>query len=160
MSQEQRRRTSGGLPRFGKRPPQYNFILNPYVDARFTSCPKCNRKMGQRKVPLMIHVEPFFPLVLNKTCRYCSSCDLLIAHQDEIQDLLAKLFPDRPAKFSKKDFLPLGTLDRADWKQSQKTPIPVGDLQEYLHDFKKVLEIQSTGGWVREEKTEPRAKRE
>jgi hypothetical protein len=154
MSQKNKQRRSGGLPRFGKRAPRYNFILNPYVDARFTSCPKCNRKMGQRKVPLVIHVEPLNPIVLNKTCRYCTPCDLLIAHQDEIQALLAQLFPNRPM-ITPKDYLPLGTLDRADWKKSLKEPISIADLPEYMHDFKNVLEIKYTGGWVRRETPEP-----
>jgi hypothetical protein len=134
---------------FGKQPPQYKFILNPYVDARFTSCPKCNRKMGQRKLPLVIHVRPDHVIALNKTCRYCSHCDLLIAHQDELAAMLAAMFP-RPgmALLPEEDYLVLGTLDRKQWKQGQEKPPPLADLQEYLHDFKKVMTVTVTGGWV------------
>ena len=35
------------------------------------------------KLPLVIHVKDWGPISLNKTCRYCSRCDLLIAHKDE-----------------------------------------------------------------------------
>ncbi len=63
--------------RLGKRPPRYKFFLNPYRDARFTSCPKCRGKTGLRKMPLVIHVAPLNPLTLNKTVRYCPYCDLI-----------------------------------------------------------------------------------
>ena len=50
--------------------------------------------MHQRKVPLFIHVDPMNPVVLGYTCRYCPDCDLLVAHQDEIEELLANLFAE------------------------------------------------------------------
>ena len=33
----------------------------------------------------MIHIDPDHLIALNKTCRYCTRCDLLIAHRDEIE---------------------------------------------------------------------------
>jgi len=42
----------------GKLPPSYRFFLNPYSDVRFTNCPQCTSKMHQRKLPLVIHVDP------------------------------------------------------------------------------------------------------
>jgi hypothetical protein len=140
---------SADLPRIGKQPPRYRFILNPYVDARFTTCPECNRKMGQRKLPLVIHVESAFPVALNKTCRYCAHCDLLIAHQDELEPLLAALFGKRNPQAIGNDYLVLGTLDRDVWRRGQKTPLMVADMMDYLHDFKEYLTIKATGGWVR-----------
>ena len=48
----------------------------------------------------MIHVDQGATLALNKTCKLCPSCDLLIAHQDEIEAHLAAYFgqhaPDVP----------------------------------------------------------------
>ena len=54
-----------GLPRLGKLPPRYYFFLNPYSDARFTSCPKCGNKTRVRKVPLVVHIDPGQIMVLN-----------------------------------------------------------------------------------------------
>ena len=71
----------------GKLPRQYTFIPNPYAEYRFTRCPGCEQKMRQRKLPLFIHVDPMNPWALNYTCRYCPDCDLLIAHQDQIEEL-------------------------------------------------------------------------
>ena len=140
------------MTRIGKQPPRYKFILNPYIDARFTHCPKCNRKNGQRKLPLVIHTEPANPVALNKTCRYCSHCDLLIAHRDEIEALLTALSGGKKTTWKEDDFLIIGTLDRADWKRGLKTPLSIPEMVEKLHDFKKVLTIEVTGGWMRADK--------
>lgn len=37
---------------------------------------------------MFIHIAPNQPLLLNKTCRYCSYCDLLIAHRDELDHFI------------------------------------------------------------------------
>jgi len=55
-------------------------------------------------------------IALNYTCRYCKSCDLLIAHKHEIEHLLTNLF-------------------------SQIEPETVGN--EYLIILKKSVEITS-----------------
>jgi hypothetical protein len=79
-------------PQFGKLPPQYSFVLNPYPDMRVSNCPFCEHETDQRKIPLLIHVEPMHLIALNYTCRYCKACDLLIAHKHEIEHLLTSLF--------------------------------------------------------------------
>jgi len=43
---------------FGYLPPKYNFLLNPYPEIRFSKCPDCQSKTGQRKLPILIHVDP------------------------------------------------------------------------------------------------------
>ena len=57
------------IRQFGKLAPQYSFFLNPYEDERFTRCPQCGAKTRQRKLPLVIHVDPMHPVSLNYTCR-------------------------------------------------------------------------------------------
>ena len=87
-----RARASQSGPRLGKQPPRHCFFLNPYTDVRFTTCPQCRGKTSQRKLPLVIHIDPMQLVALNKTCRYCPRCDLLIAHQDELEAWLAAFF--------------------------------------------------------------------
>ena len=77
------KRTVGNLP------PRYSFILNPYRDIRLSKCPKCDRPTHLRKFALLIHVDDWGPLVLGKTCRYCTPCELIVAHQDELEAQLA-----------------------------------------------------------------------
>ena len=48
-------------------------------------CPQCLAKTRQRKLPLVIHIEPLQLVALNKTCQYCPRCDLLITHQDQLE---------------------------------------------------------------------------
>ena len=134
--------------RLGELPPLYRFILNPYTDARFTRCPSCEQKMRQRKVPLFIHVDPFHPIVLGYTCRYCPDCDLLIAHQDQIEVLLANLFAELDPSASGEDYLVIGTVERKAWREGMKQPKGIDDMLAHLHDFKEVLTVEyRPAGW-------------
>lgn len=139
-----RRRTS----RLGKQSPRYSFILNPYQDVRCTSCPKCGAKTRLRKFPLVIHVDPMSLLALNKTCRFCPACELLIAHQDEIEEQLAIQFSRINPEAIGNDYLVVGTLDRDDWRRGRDTPLTLQDMLDHLHDFKRVLKLEVSGGWM------------
>lgn len=135
----------------GKQLPQYRFFLNPYQDVRFTRCPQCDNKMHQRKLPLVIHVNPMHLLSLNKTCRYCPHCDLLIAHQDDIEHLLVSIFTERKPEVIGNDYLVVGTLDRTVWKRGTQQQITTQETLDALHDFKEAVTFKLTGGWVRDE---------
>ena len=129
-------------PRLGRQPPRYRFCLNPYSDVRFTTCPQCGKKTRQRKLPLVIHIDPQQLIALNKTCRYCPTCDLLIAHQDEIEAFLAAFFGEQRPEIVGNNYLVVGTEDRADWLRGMKTPQTIPDLLEHLHDFAEVVQIK------------------
>lgn len=140
------------MKRFGKQPPLYKFFLNPHQDARFTSCPKCDGKTKLRKFPLFIHVQPQQPILLNKTCRYCPYCDLIIAHQDEIEQHLTFLFAQLQPEMIGNDYLVIGTIDKADWRRSQKKPLSFDEFRACLHDFKKVMSFEPRRYmWVKED---------
>src|SRR5580700_308026 len=64
----------------GQLTPRYSFLLNPYLDIRLSKCPGCNGLTHNRKFALFIHIDGWGPLVLGKTCRYCTSCELIIVH--------------------------------------------------------------------------------
>jgi SEC-C motif len=130
------------MTRIGKKPPRHRFILNPYPEERFALCPECDRPTEQRKVPLVIHIEPLNPVSLNKTCRYCPRCDLLIAHRDEVEAQLAALFGKRHPEVIGNDYLVLGTMDVEVWERGRQTPLTVRDTLDNLHDFQDVLRIQ------------------
>jgi len=142
----------------GKQPPRYRFFLNPYEDVRFTRCPQCDNKMHQRKLPLVIHVDPMQVLSLNKTCRYCPFCDLLIAHQDDVEHFLASFFTEQKPDVVGNDYLVLGTLDRPAWKHGTQQQMTLQEMLEALHDFKEVVTFKLTGGWVRDETKLPAQK--
>jgi hypothetical protein len=134
--------------RIGGQPPRFNFFLNPYADVRFTTCPKCSGKTRQRKLPLVIHVDDGATITLNKTCRYCPSCDLLIAHQDEIEGFLTAFFTQHNPDVIGNDYLVLGTTDRKSWLRGTKSQLSGQEMLDNLHDFKNVWQFEPGGyGW-------------
>ena len=144
-----RTRTGQLRPRLGKQPPRYRFFLNPYTDVRFTTCPQCRGKTRQRKLPLVIHVHPTQLVALNKTCRYCPYCDLLIAHQDELEAWLAAFFTEHQPEIVGNDYLVIGTEDRADWLHGVRMPVLPKEALGHLHDFREVVRFTRPPGWVR-----------
>jgi hypothetical protein len=143
------KREKKNKPQLGKQPPRYRFFLNPYEDVRFSSCPQCTDKTGQRKLPLFIHIDPDQPFLLNKTCRYCAHCDLLIAHQNDLEDVLARTFVALNPHIVGNDYLVIGTLDRADWKRINQNQLSIPDAIEALHDAEGCSYFQANG-WLEE----------
>ncbi|MGF1524130.1 MAG: hypothetical protein ACFBSF_17565 [Leptolyngbyaceae cyanobacterium] len=137
---------------FGHLPPQHDFFLNPYEDARFTRCPKCDGKTRLRKKPLLIFIEPAQPVSLNKTCRYCPGCDLLIAHKNELDDLLQRMCSQYYPHLVNHEYFVVGTIDRKSWHEGRQTISSIDDLFKTLHDFKQHLEFEPARYvWVKED---------
>jgi len=63
-------------------------------------------------MPIVIHVEPDYPVSLNYTWRYFASCDLLIAHQKELESYLTQMFMKSAPQVSGHDYLVIGTFDK------------------------------------------------
>lgn len=138
---------------FGKLPALYDFFLNPYDEYRFTRCPKCDQKTGQKKLPLLIWVDPHYPVSLNYTCRYCSTCDLLIAHQNEIEGNLTRLFEKQAPEVIGNDYIILGTMEKQTWKEGLRKPLNASTIPDFVRDFKQVLKFEvRTAGWYPDEK--------
>jgi hypothetical protein len=139
-------------------PPQYNFVLNPYAEYRFTSCPGCAGPTRLRQVPLFVRVGPTHGLIVNHACRYCPGCDLLIVHQNEVEEILAQLFAGPAAAVAIGEYVVVGTVERAFWRQSlkqpSKPPEESAEILEHLHDFKAVrtVVVQPAGWYPADEK--------
>ena len=132
----------------GGQPPRHRFFLNPYADLRFTSCPQCGAKTRLRKLPLVIHVDPVQLIALNKTCRYCPRCDLLIAHQDEIEAFLAAYFGQHQPEIVGNEYLIVGTEDRADWLRGTRASMSTQEALDCLHDFAEVVSFEPAPQWT------------
>jgi len=100
---------------------RHYFFLNPYQDCAFTKCPKCNTPTKVRKFPLVIHVEPEQLFVLNKNCKYCLKCDLIIVKQSDIEALMTAQFEIVDPSLVGNDYLVIGTLDKKDWRENMTT---------------------------------------
>jgi hypothetical protein len=125
---------------FGAQRPSYQFIMNPYPDLRIARCPLCERATGQRKVPLLIHIDPKQLLALNYTCRYCKGCDLLVAHKHEIEHHLTEMIRQIDPTMLGNDYLIMGTVEKAAWRRGLTTPLSVAEMIEHTSDFYRYLE--------------------
>ena len=129
--------------RLGARPPRYAFVLNPHAAARFSMCPACNKPTRIRKLVLVIHVEHVEGarlLILNKACRLCVVCEMLIAHQTEVERLIAASglgSSGRPA------YVVLGTVGRRVWRRGLGG-VRLSDVREHMVDFKGYMRIDVT----------------
>jgi len=136
----------------GHLPPQHDFFLNPHTDARFTRCPKCDAPTKLRKKPLMVFIGLIQPVSLNKTCRYCPNCDLLIVHQDEMDELVYKACLQNFPHLVGQEYLVVGTMERDTWKAGYQGKSTTGDIFKSLHDFKRHLEFEPARYmWVKED---------
>lgn len=136
--------------RVGKLPPRYKFMLNPFVDTRLSSCPKCERLTYPRKFPLLLHVGGFGLMTLGKTCKYCPRCELIMCHQDELEGELYLSFGKLKPEVIGSEYFVLGTVERKTWKQGLADPrgLTLDGLLEHASDFKKYVDLEfDPGGW-------------
>lgn len=129
--------------------PRHGFIINPYPDHRASSCPACAKRTVQRKVPLVILVEPSCLVTLAYTCRYCRECDLLIAHQHEVEHYLTLLFRGVEPELVGNPYQIAGTLDLDFWRRQGARPLdPATVLARYSLFDAYYSELRITrGGW-------------
>ena len=130
---------------------RHYFFLNPYGDAAFTKCPKCQSKTKIRKFPLVIHIDPQQLLLLNKKCRYCTKCDLIITKKSELESLMAACFEESNPQITGNNYLVMGVAERRDWRESKKGKMPQCETIERMLVFKGVLNFEPVQpGWYPE----------
>lgn len=136
-------------PSIGQRPPRYSFMLNPYTDTRLSKCPRCEKPTHLRKFALLIHIEHWGPLALGKTCRYCSKCELIIVHQDELEVQLAQTFSELAPEMIGNEYLVLGTIEKKVWQQGLRGQgQPMGEILKHAAQFKHYYELKyEPAGW-------------
>ncbi len=124
---------------------RYYFFLSPYIDCAFTRCPKCGSLTKQKKIPLFMHLEREKQFIsLNKFCRFCPCCELLIAKKQEIMDFLKQYL--QSDHIDDKDYFIFGTQDRADWLQCTNG-VQEKTRRDTVFAFKDVLTFEPAGGW-------------
>lgn len=132
----------GGLP------PRYSFILNPYSDVRLSKCPMCERPTHPRKFVLLILVRDYGPMALGKTCRYCTGCELIVAHQDELEAELAYSLGRIAPEAVGREYVVLGTMDKKVWQKGLGGGVTdLAAALEQVAEFKKVFDLEVKGGW-------------
>ena len=129
---------------------RHRFFLNPYEEYAFTKCPKCDTKTRIRKFPLVIHIEPRQLFLLNKECKFCPECDLIIVRQSEIEGFMAAAMEERNPDIIGNDYLVFGTMDRKDWRLSHIGKIDQSETAERVFLFEDVWDFEVIpAGWYR-----------
>ena len=123
----------------GTLPSRYAFVLNPYADAGFTKCPRCEAKTRVRKLSLVIHVEAFGLVLLGKTCRLCLACETLIAHQADLDKLIGIAVGGGSPKY-----VVLGTVDPRLWRRGMAGAVSFDEVAQHMADFKTCLRVDFT----------------
>jgi hypothetical protein len=121
---------------------RHYFFLNPYEDAAFTKCPKCDDKTKIRKFPLVIHIGPQQLLLLNKKCRYCVKCDLIIAKKNELESLMTACFEASKPEIIGNNYFVMGVAERKDWLEGKKGKMQQGETIERILVFIDVLDFE------------------
>ncbi|NOT59746.1 MAG: hypothetical protein HOP19_05910 [Acidobacteria bacterium] len=142
--------------RLGMLPKRYKFILNPYVDLRLSTCPKCERLTYPRKFPLFIHVggtDPsYFSAILGKTCKYCPKCEIIMAHKDELDPLIEEQRAIVAPALTNKEYLVMGTVELKFWKKSLTEPQGRDEVLQHTAQFKDHLTLHyRPAGWYRDD---------
>jgi len=135
--------------KIGELAPRYSYMLNPYSDVRLSKCPKCGKLTHARKFALLIHIEAWGPLAMGKTCRYCSRCELIMVHQNELEAELAESFSRIAPEVTGKPYLVLGTVEKKAWQERLSgRGQELADILKHVAQFKNVYDLEyETGGW-------------
>lgn len=120
--------------RIGKLRPRYRVALNPIAEVRWSRCPRCEKPMHARKFALLVAFSDGTTLALGKTCRYCTPCELIIAHQHEVEEELSIFRAKHPGRAAG-EWLVIGTVDRKTWERSLHAPVTLDELLEHTSDI-------------------------
>jgi len=88
-------------------------------------------------------------MALGKTCRYCTRCELIIAHQDELEAELAYSLGKIAPRVIGNKYMVVGTVEKSIWQSGLTgSGIDIGEVLKHTADFKKVLDLEvEPGGW-------------
>ena len=139
-----------------KHPPYY-FYLNPHDEYKWTRCPKCDLQTRARKYCLMIHYEDKAAnyrqmISLNKSCKFCTHCELIIAQKSEVEHLLNQIVSNKGLKFIPNHYFVFGTMDRKHWNKGQKEAINPAEALNTVAPFIDVWDFDiRPAGWYLDE---------
>lgn len=126
---------------------KYELFLNPYLEYRFTKCPKCEKNTKERKHCLVIDYEDQQNksnrlISINKTCKFCEKCQLLIVDKKELEELLHQIVSAMDLEFDKNSYFLFGTVDRKIWKLGQGEDYATKDFIQHIMPFKDSLQFE------------------
>jgi len=88
-------------------------------------------------------------MALGKTCRYCSPCEIVMVHRNELEAEIARgLSPVAPEAVGN-DYWVFGTIEKKIWRQGLgSSGKPIAEILRHVADFKHHYDLQyEPGGW-------------
>lgn len=124
-------------------------MLNPHAEVRLSKCPKCQQTTHLRKFALFIHVDGWGAIALGKTCRYCSRCEMIMVHQNELEEQLAHGLTPLAPEVIGNEYVVLGTIEKTVWQEGLRgREKQRAAMLQHVADFKNVYELEyELGGW-------------
>ena len=94
-----------------------------------------------RKIPLVIHVDSMGLVLLRKTCRLCVVCEMLIAHEAEVNRVIEGLAAHaaNPATY-----FVVGTLGSVTWRGGLSGSVTIEEVRKDMADFKAYMRVEIT----------------
>ena len=88
-------------------------------------------------------------MVLGKTCRYCSRCEIVMVHRKELEAELPCGLSQIVPEVIGKDYLVLGTIEKKIWQEGLGSRgKPVAEMLKHVADFKHQYDLEyKPGGW-------------
>jgi hypothetical protein len=86
-------------------------------------------------------MDPIGLVLLRKTCRLCTVCEMLIADEAEMNRLIDSL---RAAGSTGQPYLVLGTLETKTWRDGMSGNVTIQQLKEHMADFKAYMRVDIT----------------
>ena len=96
---------------------------------------------------MLVHVEPRGLFCLNKTCRFCTSCDFIIVKQSELESFLHAVCKERAPEIVGNEYFVYGTMDRRDWRIGQRGELTEREAIDRAHPFKGMPESTEGRPW-------------
>lgn len=106
--------------------------------------------MHARKFALLVHVKEAGLVALGFTCRYCTPCEFIIAHQEELETELTILFEQRRPEVAGNEYLVIGTVDLQTWRKSLSDPVGMDEMLEHTADIEHPMILHDPRRrWIR-----------
>src|SRR5215204_1224977 len=79
-------------------------------------------------------------MTLGKTCRFCTRCELIVVHQDELEHELTAALESRAPAVIGNEYMVLGMMDRKVWRRG------LGDAATVTGDVRPHCGLQKRAG--------------
>jgi hypothetical protein len=88
-------------------------------------------------------------MALGKTCRYCSSCEIVMVSRKELEAEIARGLSRVAPEVIGKDYLVLGTIEKRIWQHGLGSPgKTIAEMLKHVADFKHQYDLDyKPGGW-------------